>query len=157
MITKTEISRTLPLNATLEALLKAVPETKRKGYVVPIPDELDRLWRLDNLIRAIQKTKRAALLKQWDIPKPPPSRAKDYKEKKAAWMEAKKKRDTELKTILGRIGWNAFRHTFGSLLAQGGVSLDKISSWMGNTPEVCRRHYAQFIPRDRRDDEIDKL
>ncbi|MDR1613339.1 MAG: tyrosine-type recombinase/integrase [Planctomycetota bacterium] len=56
-----------------------------------------------------------------------------------------------------RIGWNAWRHTFGSLLAQAGVSLDKICSWMGNTPEVCRRHYAQFVPRGSRDDEIDRL
>jgi integrase len=56
-----------------------------------------------------------------------------------------------------RIRWNAFRHTFGSLLAQAGVSLDKISAWMGNTPEVCRRHYAEFVPRDARDDEIDRL
>jgi integrase len=56
-----------------------------------------------------------------------------------------------------RIGWNAFRHTFGSLLAQAGVSLDKISAWMGNSPTVCRRHYAEFVPRDSRDAEIDLL
>lgn len=56
-----------------------------------------------------------------------------------------------------RIGWNTWRHTFGSLLAQDGVSLDKISAWMGNTPEVCRRHYTQFMPRDKHDDEIDLL
>jgi len=54
-------------------------------------------------------------------------------------------------------GWNAFRHTFASLLVQAGVSLDKVSAWMGNTPEVCRRHYAQFIPRDQRDSDIDRL
>ena len=56
-----------------------------------------------------------------------------------------------------RIRWNAWRHTFGSLLAQAGVSLDKISAWMGNTPDVCRRHYAQFVPRDSHDEEIEKL
>lgn len=55
-----------------------------------------------------------------------------------------------------RIGWTAFRHTFASLRAQKGVGLDKISSWMGNTLEVCRRHYAQFVPRDGKDDDIDK-
>jgi len=55
------------------------------------------------------------------------------------------------------IGWTPFRHTFGSLLAQAGVSLDKISSWMGNTPEVCSKHYAQFVPRDYRDEDVDKL
>ncbi|MBL7223715.1 MAG: tyrosine-type recombinase/integrase [Candidatus Brocadiae bacterium] len=56
-----------------------------------------------------------------------------------------------------RIRWNSFRHTFGSLLAQDGVSLDKISAWMGNSSAVCRRHYAEFVPRDHRDEEIDRL
>ena len=41
-----------------------------------------------------------------------------------------------------------FRHTFGSLLAQRGVSLYKISAMMGNSPEICRRHYAALIPDD---------
>ena len=57
----------------------------------------------------------------------------------------------------GQIRWNAFRHTFGSLLAQKGVSLDKISAWMGNSPEICRRHYAEFVPRDAHDEDIEKL
>ncbi len=35
-----------------------------------------------------------------------------------------------------------FRHTFGSQLAKRGVSLFKISELMGNSPEICRRHYA---------------
>jgi len=56
-----------------------------------------------------------------------------------------------------RIGWNSSRHTFGSLLAQEGVSLDKISAWMGNSPEICRRHYAEFVPRDAHDEDIEKL
>lgn len=56
-----------------------------------------------------------------------------------------------------RISWNAWRHTFASLLVQEGVGLDQVSEWMGNTPEVCRRHYAQFIPRDKRNSAIDKL
>jgi len=50
---------------------------------------------------------------------------------------------SELGRRLGfKVGWNIFRHTFGSLLAQDGVSLYQISAWMGNSPEVCRRHYA---------------
>jgi integrase len=56
-----------------------------------------------------------------------------------------------------RISWNSFRHSFASALAQAGVSLDKISAWMGNSPAVCRRHYAEFVPRDARDAEIDLL
>lgn len=37
-------------------------------------------------------------------------------------------------------------HTFGSQLAQNGVSLYKISALMGNSPEICRRHYASLLP-----------
>lgn len=39
-----------------------------------------------------------------------------------------------------------FRHTFGSQLAMKGESLYKISTLMGNSPEICRRHYAALIP-----------
>jgi len=39
-----------------------------------------------------------------------------------------------------------FRHTFGSHLAQKGLSLYKISALMGNSPEICRRHYAAIVP-----------
>ena len=39
-----------------------------------------------------------------------------------------------------------FRHTFGSQLAQQGVSLFQISTLMGNSPEICRRHYAALVP-----------
>lgn len=155
--TKTGKSRLLPLNAKLEALLAAIPKSERTGYVVKMPEGFDRVWRMENLVRKIEKVKKSALLIAWNIPKPPPSRSKDYKEKRAAWEKEKAERNSEIENHLNRIGWNSFRHTFGSLLAQNGVSLDKISAWMGNTPEVCRRHYAQFIPRDRRDSEIDKL
>jgi integrase len=39
-----------------------------------------------------------------------------------------------------------YRHTFGSQLAQKGVSLFKIATLMGNSPEICRRHYAALVP-----------
>ncbi len=39
-----------------------------------------------------------------------------------------------------------YRHTFGSQLAQKGVSLYKISALMGNSPEICRKHYAALVP-----------
>ena len=47
--------------------------------------------------------------------------------------------------------WLDFRHTFGSQLAQKGESLYKISKLMGNSPEICRRHYAALIPEEMRD------
>ena len=39
-----------------------------------------------------------------------------------------------------------YRHTFGSQLAMKGESLYKISALMGNSPEICRRHYVALIP-----------
>jgi integrase len=39
-----------------------------------------------------------------------------------------------------------FRHTFGSQLAMKGESLYKISTLMGNSPEICRKHYAALLP-----------
>jgi integrase len=44
-----------------------------------------------------------------------------------------------------------FRHTFGSQLAQKGESLYKISTLMGNSPDICRRHYAALIPERMKD------
>jgi integrase len=48
------------------------------------------------------------------------------------------------------LNWSCldFRHTFGSHLAQKGESLYKISKLMGNSPEICRRHYAALIPEE---------
>ncbi len=154
---KTGKSRIIPLSSALEEILLGVPESKRRGPVVATPSGIDRLLRMDNLVRHLRRMKRDKLLAEWMLERPLPSRSKEYATQKKAFEAAKRKRKAALDTALGRIGWNSFRHTFGSLLAQAGVSIDKISAWMGNTPEVCRRHYAQFIPRDRRDSEIDKL
>ena len=47
-----------------------------------------------------------------------------------------------------RLAWGCldFRHTFGSQLAMKGESLYKISTLMGNSPEICRRHYVALLP-----------
>jgi integrase len=49
-----------------------------------------------------------------------------------------------------KLEWTCFdyRHTFGSQLAMKGESLYKISALMGNSPEICRRHYAALTPED---------
>jgi len=49
--------------------------------------------------------------------------------------------------------WTAldYRHTFGSQLAQKGESLFKISTLLGNSPEICRRHYARLVPEEMHD------
>jgi integrase len=51
------------------------------------------------------------------------------------------------------LNWSCldYRHTFGSHLAQKGESLYKIAELMGNSPEICRRHYAALIPEKMRD------
>ena len=43
------------------------------------------------------------------------------------------------------------QHTFGSHLAQKGESLYKITELMGNSPDICRRHYAALIPEKMHD------
>jgi integrase len=50
--------------------------------------------------------------------------------------------------VANNLSWGCldFRHTFGSHLAMKGESLYKISKLMGNSPEICRRHYAAIIP-----------
>jgi integrase len=40
------------------------------------------------------------------------------------------------------------RHTFGTMLAMKGKSLAKIAAVMGNSPEICRRHYAHIATED---------
>ncbi|MDP2897559.1 MAG: tyrosine-type recombinase/integrase [bacterium] len=51
------------------------------------------------------------------------------------------------------LNWSCleFRHTFGSLLAMKGESLYKIAELMGNSPEICRRHYAALVPEKMHD------
>jgi integrase len=51
------------------------------------------------------------------------------------------------------LSWSSldFRHTFGSHLAQNGVSLYKIAKLMGNSPEICRKHYAALMPEKMHD------
>jgi site-specific recombinase XerD len=44
-----------------------------------------------------------------------------------------------------------FRHTFGSTLAQRGRSLFQIAELMGNSPDVCRKHYAALMPEKMHD------
>jgi integrase/recombinase XerD len=40
------------------------------------------------------------------------------------------------------------RHTFASLLAIKGVSIFKISKWLGDDVKVVERHYAHLLPQD---------
>ncbi len=54
-----------------------------------------------------------------------------------------------------KFGWNAFRHTFASRHAQAGTPIDVIAAWLGDSPKVCKEHYARYVPANRRDTRID--
>jgi integrase len=64
------------------------------------------------------------------------------------WYPDNFARDLRAANARARLSWGCldFRHTFGSQLATKGESLYKISALMGNSPEICRRHYAALSP-----------
>ena len=54
-----------------------------------------------------------------------------------------------------KFGWNPFRHTFASRHAQAGTPIDVIAAWLGDSPAVCKKHYARYVPANMRDARID--
>lgn len=86
-------------------------------------------------LEAVGRGKRQGSVCGWDLPKM-------YKSDKDIEMAVEAAPD-----LVAKLRWNVFRHTFASMLAQTGrVSIDQICAMMGNTPEVCRRHYAHLVP-----------
>ena len=75
---------------------------------------------------------------QWFFPSPKGTR----------WDQDNFSRDLHAANRRAGLSWTClhFRHSFGSHLAQHGISLYKVSHLMGNSPEVCRRHYAALLP-----------
>lgn len=116
----------------------------------------NRVGRLNSLVNRMKKDKRSAMLKEWNIEVPAPSRSKEYPAKKAAFEAAVAEHTHDLENALDHIGWNVFRHTFASLKVQDGVDVQKVARWIGDTLETCLLHYAQFVPKDKRDPDIDK-
>jgi len=64
------------------------------------------------------------------------------------WDSDNFSQDLRAANTKAHLGWGCldYRHTFGSQLAMKGESLYKISALMGNSPEICRRHYAALLP-----------
>ena len=58
--------------------------------------------------------------------------------------------DLRARNLASHLPWGCldYRHTFGSQLAMKGESLYKISKLMGNSPDICRRHYASLAPEE---------
>jgi len=55
-----------------------------------------------------------------------------------------------LKPLSAKVGKTinalVLRHTFGSLMIRAGFNYIEVSTIMGNSPEICRRHYARLSP-----------
>lgn len=64
------------------------------------------------------------------------------------WIPDNFSRDLRKVNTEASLPWGCldYRHTFGSQLAMKGESLFKIATLMGNSPEICRRHYAALLP-----------
>jgi len=103
------------------------PKTKR-NRIVPISQALG------NILQGYRPPHRGV----WFFPSPTGKR----------WDPDNFSQDLRAINKAGDLDWSCldFRHTFGSHLAQKGESLYKIATLMGNSPEICRRHYAALIP-----------
>lgn len=100
-----------------------------KNRVVPISSQLRPY--LDRYTPAETKEK-------WYFPSP-----------KGEWWDPDNfSADLRLRNKKLGLQWSCgeYRHTFGSQLARKGESLYKISELMGNSPEICRKHYAALLP-----------
>ena len=124
-----------PLNRLIRVQAKTIegkcwqPKTKR-NRVVPISDALYR-------ILFTYKSRHDC---KWFFPSPKGKR----------WDPDNFSQDLKKINQANGLEWTCldFRHTFGSQLAQNGVSLYKIATLMGNSPDICRRHYAALIPEE---------
>jgi integrase len=133
-LTSADINLNMGLHGMIQIRAKTIngvewqPKT-HKNRVVPISSQL-RAY-LDRYVP--MKTKEG-----WYFPSP----------EGTCWDPDNLSRDMRHLNEEADLDWSCadFRHTFGSHLAMKGESLYKISKLMGNSPEVCRKHYATLIP-----------
>ncbi len=104
------------------------PKTRR-NRAVPISSDL---------LRYLIKYRPAPQVSPWFFPSP---RGCRWDGDNFSQALARANRRHEL-----RWGCLAYRHSFGSHLARAGVSLYQLSVLMGNSPDICRRHYAHICP-----------
>lgn len=103
------------------------PKTKR-NRVVPVSRDLRRF--LDEYAPRASEA-------GWLFPSPDGSR----------WHPDNFSQDLRAANEVADLSWSCldYRHTFGSHLAQRGVSLYQIATLMGNSPGICQRHYAALV------------
>jgi len=92
-----------------------------------------------------------ALREYLDNHAPQPSSGNWYfpSPKRLLWDSDGFSRKIRRANVAAGLHWSCLDYcrTFGSLIAQSGVSLYQVSVLMGNRPEICRRHYAALIPQ----------
>ncbi len=124
---KTGSGRSIPISLRLFAYLSKYQPPASSRWYLPGPNGHSR-WDCDNWSRALREINIASDL----VEMVSDSDAGGRKQHARAWSALD------------------YRHTFGSHLAQKGESLYKISTLMGNSPEICRRHYAALVPQSLR-------
>jgi integrase len=101
----------------------------KKSRIVPINSDLRPY---------LQRYKRRPSVGNWFFPSPEGLRwdADNFSEHLRDANRAKK------------LDWSCweYRHTFGSQLVIRGESIYKVAEVMGNSPDVCRKHYARLTP-----------
>ncbi len=122
---KNRKNRVIPISNSLLKYLENYEPNTSSPWFFPSPSGLQ--WDTENFSRAIRNVNRLTEL-VWTENDPHAG-----KKAGATWS------------------CNDFRHTFGSQLAMRGHSLYKISELMGNSPEVCRKHYAHLMPESLRE------
>jgi integrase len=130
---KTKRNRCVPISKALLKQLSAYKPPSKSLWFFPFSG--GNRWNPDNFSKALREFNRAAGL---------------------VW----KNTDTQAGKRVG-MPWSSldYRHTFGSQLAMKGETLHKLSELLGNSPEICRRHYAHLMPESLRacvefDDEV---
>ncbi|MCK4518524.1 MAG: site-specific integrase [Candidatus Omnitrophica bacterium] len=72
-----------------------------------------------------------------------------------AWPLRKSFKTIQKKAELKKAGWHVLRHTFASRLVQNGVSIYKVSKWLGHANVTTTMIYAHLVPA--KDDDINRI
>lgn len=103
------------------------------------PKTVNRVVPISSVLRSyLDRYSPIATAQNWYFPSP----------EGTLWHPDNFSRDLRNRNKEAGLDWSCaeYRHTFGSLLAIKGESLFKISRLMGNSPEICRKHYAALSP-----------
>lgn len=122
---KTKKARSVPISSALLSYLSEYRPPDGSAWFFSSPE--GKRWNPDNFSATLREINRCA---------------------KLTWVKTDQKTGKKVKPPWG---CQDFRHTFGSHLAMKGVTLYKISELLGNSPEVCRKHYAHLMPESLRD------